>query len=115
MCKSEVKKKVQAGEKNLWRLGRRYSGCQESACRTKSVATAFSGREEVWGAVASLTKSSNTQLAHYLAWRRAISSPGLEYSFRGGVSFSNARLIFITSSRKKKKKPLGKFCSVCWH
>jgi len=29
----------------------------------------------------------------------------------GGVSFSNARLIFITSSRKKKKKPLGKFCS----
>src|SRR5271157_1361711 len=30
-----------------------------------------------------------------MAWRRAISSPGLEYSFRGGASFSNARLIFL--------------------
>src|SRR5271157_6184449 len=28
-----------------------------------------------------------------MAWRRAISSPGLEYSLRGGLSFSNARLI----------------------
>src|SRR5713101_4251679 len=43
-----------------------------------------------------------------MAWRRAINSPGFEYVFGGTEFFSNASLIFITSSRRKKKHRAGK-------
>ena len=38
-----------------------------------------------------------------MAWRNAISSPGLEYSFNGTACFSNACLISMTSSRRKEE------------
>src|SRR5271166_2801155 len=38
-----------------------------------------------------------------MAWRRAISSPGLEYSLRGGVSFSNAPNLHYVFSQKEEK------------
>jgi hypothetical protein len=46
-----------------------------------------------------------------MAWRNVLISPGLEYSITGQPCFSKACLIFMTSSRRKKKQPLGKFCS----
>src|SRR6266852_6499069 len=45
-----------------------------------------------------------------MAWRNAISSPGLEYSFNCTACFSKACLIPMTSSRRKEKHE-GKFRS----
>src|SRR6266545_5881650 len=46
-----------------------------------------------------------------MAWRSAMNSPGFEYAFSGTEYFSNASLILMTSSRRKKKHRAGKFRS----
>src|SRR5438093_12345817 len=46
-----------------------------------------------------------------MAWCKARNLAGLEYTFTDTEYCSNAYFIFRTSSRRKKKQPVGKPCS----